>query len=81
MAPVALNKVNLDRFVDVINQLQTDLSEEGSLLKRQNQFALRRLEKKQSKEIISTEEMYLYREFYHRETKMAEGVIKRLMTS
>ena len=24
--------------------------------------------------------MYLYREFYHRETKMAEGVIKRLMT-
>ena len=81
MAPVALNKVNLDRFVDVINQLQTDLSEEDSLLKRQNQFALRRLEKKQSKEIISTEEMYLYREFYHRETKMAEGVIKRLMTS
>ena len=81
MARVALNKVNLDRFVDVINQLQTDLSEEDSLLKRQNQFALRRLEKKQSKEIISTEEMYLYREFYHRETKMAEGVIKRLMTS
>ena len=81
MAPLALNKVNLDRFVDVINQLQTDLSEEVSLLKRQNQFALRRLEKKQSKEIISTEEMYLYREFYHRETKMAEGVIKRLMTS
>ena len=81
MAPVALNKVNLDRFVDVINQLQTDLSEEDSLLKRQNQFVLRRLEKKQSKEIISTEEMYLYREFYHRETKMAEGVIKRLMTS
>ena len=81
MAPVALNKVNLDRFVDVINQLRTDLSEEDSLLKRQNQFALRRLEKKQSKEIISTEEMYLYREFYHRETKMAEGVIKRLMTS
>lgn len=81
MAPVALNKVNLDRFVDVINQLQTDLSEEDSLLKRQNQFALRRLEKKQSKEIISTEEMYLYREFYHRQTKMAEGVIKRLMTS
>ena len=80
MAPVALNKVNLDRFVDVINQLQTDLSEEDSLLKRQNQFALRRLEKKQSKEIISTEEMYLYRELY-RETKMAEGVIKRLMTS
>ena len=81
MAPVALNKVNLDRFVDVINQLRTDLSEEDSLRKRQNQFALRRLEKKQSKEIISTEEMYLYREFYHRETKMAEGVIKRLMTS
>ena len=80
MAPVALNKVNLDRFVDVINQLQTDLSEEDSLLKRQNQFALRRLEKKQAKQIISTEEMYLYREFYHRQTKMAEGVIKRLMT-
>ena len=80
VAPVALNKVNLDRFVDVINQLQTDLSEEDSLLKRQNHFALRRLEKKQSKEIISTEEMYLYRELY-RETKMAEGVIKRLMTS
>ena len=67
MAPVALNKVNLDRFVDVINQLQTDLSEEDSLLKRQNQFALRRLEKKQAKQIISTEEMYLYREFYHRQ--------------
>ena len=51
VAPLALNKVNLDRFVDVINQLQTDLSEEDSLLKRQNQFALRRLEKKQSKKL------------------------------
>ena len=27
VAPLALNKVNLDRFVDVINQLQTDVSE------------------------------------------------------
>ena len=81
MAPLALKKVNLDRFVDVINQLQTDLSGEYSLLKRQNQFPLRRLEKKQAKQVISTEEMYLYREFYHRETKMAERVIKRLMTS
>lgn len=80
VAPLALNKVNLDRFVDVINQLQTDVSEQYRLLKRQNQFALRRLEKKQAKQIISTEEMYLYREFYHRQTKMAEGVIKRLMT-
>lgn len=80
MAPLALNKVNLDRFVVVINQLQTDLSEEYSLLKRQNQFALRRLEKKQAKQIISTEEVLLYREFYQRETKTAEGVIKRLMT-
>ena len=81
MAPLALKKVNLDRFVDVINQLQTDLSGEYSLLKRQNQFSLRRLEKKQAKQVISTGEMYLYREVYHRETKMAEGVIKRLMTS
>lgn len=80
MAPLALNKVNLDRFVVVTNQLQTDLSEEYSLLKRQNQFALRRLEKKQAKQIISTEEVLLYREFYQRETKTAEGVIKRLMT-
>lgn len=80
MAPLALNKVNLDRFVVVTNQLQTDLSEEYSLLKRQNQFALRRLEKKQAKQIISTEEVHLYREFYQRETKTAEGVIKRLMT-
>ena len=68
MAPLALNKVNLDRFVDIINQLKKDLSEEYSLLKRQNQFALRRLEKKQAKQIISTEEVYLYREFYQRET-------------
>ena len=80
MAPLALNKVNLDRFVDIINQLQKDLSEEYSLLKRQIQFALRRLEKKQAKQIISTEEVYLFREFYQRETKTAEGVIKRLMT-
>ena len=68
MAPLALNKVILDRFVDIINQLQKDLSEKYSLLKRQNQFALRRLEKKQAKQIISTEEVYLYREFYQRET-------------
>ena len=81
MAPLALNKVNLDRFVDIINQLKKDLSEEYSLLKRQNQFALRRLEKKQAKQIISTEEVDLYREFYQRETKTAKGVIKRLMTN